>query len=147
MVIWLLFLAIILWVNLLSIVQKCLTNKLINEDYHPSNGPLKMIEWFRLYPLKKLLLAFIWGFCAYQSVRGFRIVWIEKLQEVLWIELFFLCFTLLTAYKIWKYIKTPIIVQSSTRMFVSKKLVRYKRKPLCQKVYKGFALCISRNQK
>lgn len=107
MVIWLLFLAIILWVNLPSIVQKCLTNKLINEDYHPSNGPLKMIEWFRLYPLKKLLLAFIWGFCAYQSVRGFRIVWIEKLQEVLWIELFFLCFTLLTAYKIWKYIKTP----------------------------------------
>ena len=57
-----------------------------------------MIEWFRLYPLKKLLLAFIWGFCAYQSVRGFRIVWIEKHQEVLWIELFFLCFTLLTAY-------------------------------------------------
>ena len=47
------------------------------------------------------------GFCAYQSVRGFRIVWIEKHQEVLWIELFFLCFTLLTAYKIWKYIKTP----------------------------------------
>ena len=41
-----------------------------------------MIEWFRLYPLKKLLLAFIWGFCAYQSVRGFRIVWIEKHQEV-----------------------------------------------------------------
>ena len=107
MVIWLLFLAIILWVNLPSIVQKCLTNKLINKDYHPSNGPLKMIEWFRLYPLKKLLLAFIWGFCAYQSVRGFRIVWIEKHQEVLWIELFFLCFTLLTAYKIWKYIKTP----------------------------------------
>ena len=105
MVIWLLFLAIILWVNLPSIVQKCLTNKLINKDYHPSNGPLKMIEWFRLYPLKKLLLAFIWGFCAYQSVRGFRIVWIEKHQEVLWIELFFLCFTLLTAYKIWKYIK------------------------------------------
>ena len=88
-------------------IQKCLTNKLINKDYHPSNGPLKMIEWFRLYPLKKLLLAFIWGFCAYQSVRGFRIVWIEKHQEVLWIELFFLCFTLLTAYKIWKYIKTP----------------------------------------
>lgn len=107
MVIWLLFLAIVLWVNLPLIVQKSHTNKLINGDYHTSNGPLKMIEWFRLYPLKKLLLALIWIFCAYQSVRGFRLVWIEKHQEFLWIEVFFICFTLLTVYKIWKYIKTP----------------------------------------
>ena len=107
MVIWLLFLAIILWVNLPSIVQKCLTNKLINKDYHPSNGPLKMIEWFRLYPIKKVLLTFIWLFLAYQSIRGFGLVWIEKHQEFLWIEICFLCLTLLTAYAIWKYIKTP----------------------------------------
>ena len=120
MIICLIFLVLILLVNLPEIVQKSLTDKLVNGDYKTENGQLKMIEWFRLYPLKKLLLAFIWGFCAYQSVRGFRIVWIEKHQEVLWIELFFLCFTLLTAYKIWKYIKTPYHCAIVLKKFYSK---------------------------
>ncbi len=107
MIIWVLFLALVLWINLPSIIQKSLTNKLVNEDYTTENGALKLIEWFRLYPIKKVLLAFIWLFLAYQSIRGLRLVWIEKHQEFLWIEIGFLCLTLLTAYAIWKYIKTP----------------------------------------
>lgn len=55
MIIWVLFFAFALWVNLPSIVQRNLTNKLIYESDYTENGSLKIIEWFRLYPLKKLL--------------------------------------------------------------------------------------------
>ena len=65
MIICLIFLVLILLVNLPEIVQKSLTDKLVNGDYKTENGQLKMIEWFKLYPLKKLLLALIWLFCAY----------------------------------------------------------------------------------
>lgn len=107
MIICLIFLALILLVNLPSIVQKGLTGKLVNGDYKTENGQLKTIEWFKLYPLKKLLLVLLWLFCAYVSIRMFKVFWIEKYQELIWIELFFLGFTLLSAYKIWKYIRMP----------------------------------------
>lgn len=69
MVICLIFLVLILVVNLPAIVQKSLAGKLVYGDYSTENGQLKMIEWFKLYPLKKLLLALLWLFCAYISIR------------------------------------------------------------------------------
>ena len=107
MVICLIFLVLILVVNLPAIVQKSLAGKLVYGDYSTENGQLKMIEWFKLYPLKKLLLALLWLFCAYISIRRVEVFWNEKYQGLIWIELFFIGFTLLSAYKIWKYIKTP----------------------------------------
>ncbi len=130
MILCLIFLVLILVVNLPDIVQKILTDKLVNGDYKTENGQLKMIEWFKLYPLKKLLLALLWLFCAYVSIKGLKVFWvsikglkvfwIEKYQELIWIELFFLGFTLLSAYKIWKYIKTPYHCAIILKKFYSK---------------------------
>lgn len=120
MIICLIFLVLILVVNLPDIVQKSLTDKLVNGDYKTENGQLKMIEWFKLYPLKKLLLALLWLFCAYVSIKGLKVFWIEKYQGLIWIELFFLGFTLLSAYKIWKYIKTPYHCAIVLKKFYSK---------------------------
>ena len=120
MIICLIFLVLILVVNLPDIVQKSLTDKLVNGDYKTENGQLKMIEWFKLYPLKKLLLALLWLFCGCVSIKGLKVFWIEKYQELIWIELFFLGFTLLSAYKIWKYIKTPYHCAIILKKFYSK---------------------------
>ena len=89
MVICLIFLVLILVVNLPAIVQKSLAGKLVYGDYSTENGQLKMIEWFKLYPLKKLLLALLWLFCAYISIRRVEVFWNEKYQGLIWIELFF----------------------------------------------------------
>lgn len=121
MVICLIFLVLILVVNLPAIVQKSLAGKLVNGDYKTENGQLKMIEWFKLYPLKKLLLALLWLFCVYISIRGLKVFWIEKYQILIWIELFFIGFTLLSAYKIWKYIKTPYHCAIVLKKFIPKK--------------------------
>ena len=98
MVICLIFLVLILVVNLPAIVQKSLAGKLVYGDYSTENGQLKMIEWFKLYPLKKLLLALLWLFCAYISIRRVDVFWNEKYQGFIWIELFFIGFTLLSVY-------------------------------------------------
>ena len=90
MVTCLIFLVLILMVNLPAIVQKSLAGKLVNGDYKTENGQLKMIEWFKLYPLKKLLLALLWLFCVYISIRGLKVFWIEKYKILILIELFFI---------------------------------------------------------
>lgn len=120
MVICLIFLVLILVVNLPAIVQKSLAGKLVYGDYSTENGQLKMIEWFKLYPLKKLLLALLWLFYAYISIRRVEVFWNEKYQGLIWIELFFIGFTLLSAYKIWKYIKTPYHCAIVLKKFYSK---------------------------
>lgn len=54
MIIWIVFFLIVLWVNLPSIIQKQLADKFANGDYSSSDCPIKLIEWFRLYPLKNV---------------------------------------------------------------------------------------------
>ena len=53
-------------------------------------------------------------------IKGLKVFWIEKYQGLIWIELFFLGFTLLSAYKIWKYIKTPYHCAIVLKKFYSK---------------------------
>lgn len=125
MITCLIFLAFILLVNLPSIVQKSLAYKLVNGDYQTENGPLKIIEWFKLYPLKKLLLIFLWLFCAYISLRGLEAFWNEKYQMLIGMELFFIGFTLLSAYKIWNYVKTPYHCAIVLKKFYSKADLEY----------------------
>ena len=107
MIIWVVFFLIVLWVNLPSIIQKQLADKFANGDYRSSDCPIKMIEWFRLYPLKKCILVFLWLLSLYPSVRGCILVWVKNEKEFLEVALFFISITVLTAYPIWRYVRRP----------------------------------------
>ena len=107
MIIWIVFFLIVLWVNLPSIIQKQLADKFANGDYSSSDCPIKLIEWFRLYPLKKCILVLLWLLSLYPSVRGCILVWMKNEKEFLEITLFFIFITVLTAYPIWRYVRRP----------------------------------------
>lgn len=102
LVFWILFMLVILWINLPTIVQKRLASRLINEDFQP----LRLIEWFRIYPLKKIFLGAIWLFFAYGAIRGIYFLGIKKHEEVLKVGIFFIIISLVSFPWIFKYIRT-----------------------------------------
>ena len=96
-----------LLINLPDKTERILTKKLASEDHFEgsSRRQLRMIEWIRLYPLKKTLLVSLWLFCLYATMRGIVMVGQTHRQDFLWITITFLVITIATVRKVWGYIK------------------------------------------
>ena len=96
--------------NLPDFFGRWLTKRLAFQSSQIQNTPqktLQYLEWIRLYPLKKVVIALLWLFCLYASVRGIYISYLTRRINFLWITVFFIVLTIITARKALRYLQTP----------------------------------------
>ena len=105
---------IFLAVNLPSYVRKNLMELIADESSKAKENLqtsqlnfLTKIEWLRFYPLKKILLALLWLFCLYGAVRGIFVTINDPRNVFIFLTALFWMITILTARKVWRYIRLP----------------------------------------
>lgn len=105
---------IFLIVNLPGYVRKYLMQQLADESGKAADNLqvsqlnlLSKIEWLRFYPLKKFFLGLLWCVCLYISVRGVFLTLNDPRKTFIFLTVLFWVITILSARKIWQYIKLP----------------------------------------
>ena len=96
--------------NLPDLFARWLTKRLAFQSSQIQNTPqktLQYLEWIRLYPLKKAVIALLWLFCLYASVRGIYLSYLTRRTDFFWITAFFIALTILTVRKVVRYLRTP----------------------------------------
>lgn len=100
--------------NLPAYIRKRLTQKIADESVNARDSLrlsqlnlISKIEWLRFYPLKKISLGALWIVCLFVSVRGIFVTLNDYRTTFLWLTIIFWAITLLTARKVWRYIKLP----------------------------------------
>ena len=96
--------------NLPDLFARWLTKRLAFQSSQIQNTPqktLQYLEWIRLYPLKKAIIALLWLFCLYASVRGIYLSYLTRRTDFFWITAFFIALTILTVRKVVRYLRTP----------------------------------------
>ncbi|MDO4469982.1 MAG: hypothetical protein Q4C84_09080 [Bacillota bacterium] len=109
------FVAILFFIaNLPAYIRKRLTQKIADESVNARDSLrlsqlnlISKIEWLRFYPLKKISLGALWIVCLFVSVRGIFVTLNDYRTTFLWLTIIFWAITLLTARKVWRYIKLP----------------------------------------
>lgn len=109
------FLAIIFFiVNLPGYIRKHLMQHIANESSKATDSFqisqlnfLSKIEWLRFYPLKKASLGALWIVCLFIAIRGIFITLNNSCKTFIFRTVLFWMITILTARKIWQYIRLP----------------------------------------
>lgn len=109
------FVAILFFIaNLPAYIRKRLTQKIADESVNARDSLrlsqlnlISKIEWLRFYPLKKISLGALWIVCLFVSIRGIFVTLNDYRTTFLWLTIIFWAITLLTARKVWRYIKLP----------------------------------------
>ena len=123
-----LFLVILfLIVNLPGYIRKQLTQTIADESCKARDSLqlsqlnlISKIEWMRLYPLKKILFGALWLLCLFISVRGIFVTLNDYRTTFLWLTIIFWTITILTANKVWRYIRLsyhsiPVLNHTQTK--------------------------------
>lgn len=108
------FIILFLIVNLPDYIRKHLIQQIADESCKAKDNLqlsqlnfLSKIEWLHFYPLKKFLLGLLWLVCLYIAVRGVFLTLNEPRKTSIFFTVLFLAITILSARKVWRYIKLP----------------------------------------
>ena len=114
-------------VNLPKYVRKRLIQEIADKSCKARDSlqlsqwnPISKIEWLRFYPLKKLFVGASWLVCLVISIRGIFLTLNDYRTAFLWLTIIFLIITILTARKVWRYIRLsyhcmPILNYTQTK--------------------------------
>lgn len=100
--------------NLPGYIRKHLMHQIADESRKATDSLqlsqlnlLSKIEWLRFYPLKKFLLGALWIVCLFIAIRGIFITLNDPRKTFIFLTVLFWMITILTARKIWRYIRLP----------------------------------------